>query len=174
MYGFGGVAGEFGNSSSNSFSVNYEFASGGIGAAYTLAKSPTIDHGNAGIRNIGMGVRYRVGSLQFALLGTTSRNTGTGAQIDALDVSLSYDISPFWNLATTYTYMGGNNLLDNVHANQVARTLTYRLSKRTILYATSSWQRASGADALARINSLTSASSSNVQSTASLNIQHLF
>jgi predicted porin len=70
--------------------------------------------------------------------------------------------------------MGGNNILDNVHANQVANTLTYRLSKRTIRYAAFSWQRASGADALARINSLTSAPSSNVQSTAAMNIQHLF
>jgi predicted porin len=172
MYGFGGVAGEFGNSSSNSFTVNYDFGSGGIGAAYTLAKS--IDNGNAGIRNIGVGGRYKIGSLQFALLGTTSRNTATGAQIDALDATLSYDISPFWNLATTYTYEGGNDVLDDVHANQVSSTLTYRLSKRTIVYATFAWQRATGPGALARIDSLTSASSSDVQSTVALNIQHVF
>lgn len=174
MYGFGGVAGYFGNSSSSSYSLNYAFGSGGVGAAYTMAKQPTIDNGSAGIRNIGVGGRYRVDSVQFALLGSVSRNTGTGAQIDAMDVTLSYDISPFWNLATTYTYMGGNDVLNNVHANQVASNLTYQLSKRTSIYASFAWQRASGARALAQINSMTSASSSSVQSTAALNIQHLF
>ena len=62
MYGFGGVAGHFGNSSSSSFTVNYEFGSGGVGAAYTMAKSPTIDNGNDGIRNIGVGGKVSGGA----------------------------------------------------------------------------------------------------------------
>ncbi|MGV2289950.1 porin [Trinickia sp. YCB016] len=175
MYGFGGVAGQFGNSNSSSFSVNYEFASGGVGAVYTMAKSPSIDNGNAGIRNIGLGGRYRVGAVQFAMLGTISRNTASGAQIDAADATVSYDFSPFWNLATTYTYMGGNGVLDNAHANQLDATLTYRLSKRTSIYGTLVWQRASGQGALARINSTqTSPSSSSVQTMAGISILHLF
>lgn len=175
MYGFGGVAGHFGNSSSSSFSANYAFGSGGVGAVYTMAKSPTIGNGNDGIRNIGVAGKYRVDVVQFAVLGTISRNTGTGAQIDAVDATVSYDFSPFWNLATTYTYMGGNDVLKSVHANQVDATLTYRLSKRTSVYGTYVWQRASGQGALARINSTqTSPSSSGGQTMVGLSIMHIF
>ncbi|WP_154677897.1 porin [Paraburkholderia nodosa] len=175
MYGFGGVAGHFGNSSSQSFSLDYEFGSGGVAAVYTMAKSPTNESGNEGIRNIGVGAKYKVEVVQFAVLGTISRNTGTGAQIDALDATVSYDFSPFWNVATTYTYMGGNVVLDSVHANQVGATLTYRLSKRTSLYGTYVWQRASGQDALARINStLTSPSGSAAQTMVGISMMHIF
>ncbi|NPT47551.1 porin [Paraburkholderia sp. 1N] len=175
MYGFGGVAGHFGNSSSSSFTVNYEFGSGGVGAAYTMAKSPTIDNGNDGIRNIGVGGKYLVAPVQFSVLGTISRNTGTGAQIDAVDATVSYDFTPFWNLATTYTYMSGNHVLDSVHANQADATLTYRFSKRTSVYGTYVWQEASGKGALARINStLTSPSSSDAQTMVGISIMHLF
>lgn len=175
MYGFGGVAGQFGNSSSSSFTVNYEFGSGGVAAAYTMAKYPTIDKGNDGIRNIAVGGKYLVTAVQFAVLGTISRNTGTGAQIDAVDATVSYDFTPFWNFATTYTYMGGNKVLESAHANQVGATLTYRLSKRTSVYGTYVWQRASGNGALARINSTqTSPSSSDAQTMVGLSIMHLF
>jgi predicted porin len=175
MYGFGGVAGQFGNSNSSSFTVNYEFGSGGVGAAYTMAKYPTIDNGNDGIRNVAVGGKYLVSEVQFAVLGTISRNTGTGAQIDAVDATASYDFTPFWNLATTYTYMGGNKVLDSAHANQVGTTLTYRLSKRTSVYGTYVWQKASGNGALARINSTqTSPSSSDAQTMVGLSIMHLF
>ena len=175
MYGFGGVAGHFGNSSSSSFSVDYHFGSGGLAAVYTMAKSPTNENGNEGIRNIGVGGKYRIDDVQFAVLGTVSRNTGNGAQIDALDATVSYDFSPFWNLATTYTYMGGNATLDNVHANQVGAILTYRLSKRTSVYGNYVWQKASGPDALARINSTqTSPSSSGAQTMVGISIMHIF
>ncbi|CAE6787422.1 hypothetical protein R69776_04596 [Paraburkholderia nemoris] len=175
MYGFGGVAGHFGNSSASSFTVNYEFGLGGVGAAYTMAKPSTISNGNDGIRNIGVGGKYAPGQAQFSVLGTVSRNTATGAQINAIDATVSYDFSPFWNLATTYTYMGGNRVLDSVHANQIDATLTYRLSKRTSLYGTYAWQRASGNGALARINSTqTSPSSSNAQTLVGISIAHIF
>jgi predicted porin len=175
MYGFGGVAGQFGNSSSSSFTVNYEFGSGGVSAAYTMAKYPTIDKGNDGIRNIAVGGKYLVTAVQFAVLGTISRNTGTGAQIDAIDATASYDFTPFWNFATTYTYMGGNKVLESAHADQVGATLTYRLSKRTSVYGTYVWQRASGNGALARINSTqTVPSSSDAQTMVGLSLMHLF
>jgi predicted porin len=175
MYGLGGVAGHFGNSSSSSFTANYEFGSGGVGAAYTMAKSPTINNGNDGIRNIGVGAKYLLAPVQVAVLGTISRNTATGAQIEAIDTTLSYNFTPVWNLATTYTYMTGNHVLDSVHANQLDATLTYRLSKRTAVYGTYIWQRASGEGALARINStLTSPSSSNAQTMVGISIMHLF
>lgn len=175
MYGFGGVAGHFGNSSGQSFSVNYDFNGGGVGAVYTMVKYPTIHNGNAGIRNIGLGAKYRIDAVLFALLGTISRNTVNGAQIDAADATVSYDISPFWNFAATYTYMGGNHVLDNAHANQVGTTLTYRLSKRTSVYGTLVWQRASGDGALARINSTQpSPSSSDAQTMLGFSIMHFF
>jgi predicted porin len=175
MYGFGGVAGQFGNSGASSFSLDYEFGAGGLAAVYTMAKSPMNDNGNAGIRNIGVGGKYKVETFQFAVLGTISHNTGNGAQIDALDATVSYDFSPFWSFATTYTYMGGNDVLDNVHANQLGATLTYRLSKRTSVYGTYAWQRASGEDAFARINSTqTSPSSSDAQTMVGISIMHIF
>jgi predicted porin len=175
MYGFGGVAGHFGNSSASSFSLDYEFGAGGLAAVYTMAKSPTNDSGFEGIRNIGVGGKYKIEALQFAVLGTISHNTGSGAQIDALDATVSYDFTPFWNLATTYTYMGGNETLDSVHANQVGATLTYHLSKRTSVYGSYDWQKASGKNALARINSTqTSPSSSDAQTLVGISIMHIF
>ena len=175
MYGFGDVAGHFGNSSSSSFSANYDFGSGGLAAVYTMAKSPTIGDGNEGIRNVGVGAKYRVETVQFAVLGTISHNTATAAQIDAVDATVSYDFAPLWNLATTYTYMGGNETLDSVHANQVDATLTYSFSKRTSVYATYIWQKASGDGALARINSTQlSPSSSDAQTMVGLSIMHIF
>jgi predicted porin len=175
MYGFGGVAGSFGNSSSSSFTANYEFGSGGVGAAYTEAKSPTINHGNDGIRNLGIGAKYLLAPVRFSVLGTISRNTATGGQIDAVDATASYDFTPFWNLATTYTYMNGNHVLNSAHANQMDATLTYRLSKRTAVYGTYVWQKASGEGALARINStLTSPSSSDAQTMVGISIMHIF
>jgi predicted porin len=140
-----------------------------------MAKSPTNDNGNAGIRNIGVGGKYRVEAFQLAVLGTVSHNTGNGAQIDAVDATASYDFSPFWNFSTTYTYMDGNAVLDSAHASQVDATLTYRLSKRTSVYGTYVWQRASGPGALARINSTqTSPSSSDAQTMVGISILHLF
>jgi predicted porin len=122
-----------------------------------------------------VGGKYRVESFQLAVLGTISRNTGTGAQIDAVDVTASYDFSPFWSLATTYTYMGGNAVLDSAHANQTDATLTYHFSKRTSVYGTCVWQKASGQGALARINSTqTSPSSSDAQTMVGISIMHLF
>ena len=175
MYGFGGVAGHIGNSDSSSFSVDYEFGSGGVAAVYTMAKSPTNDSGNAGIRNIEVAGKYRVEALQFAVLGTISHNTGNGAQIDAVDATVNYELSPFWSVAATYTYMGGNAVLDNAHANQADATLTYHFSKRTSVYGTYVWQRASGQGALARINSTqTSPSSSDAQTMVGISIMHLF
>lgn len=175
MYSFGGVPGHFGNSSGSSFTLNYQFTNGGVGAAYTSVKLPSIDQGNAGLRNLGIGGRYRIGNILLAALGTLSRNTATGAQINSLDATVSYDFSAFWTLAGTYTYMGGNAQLSNVHANQLGSTLTYRLSKRTSIYASLAWQRASGRNALARINStLPSSSSSAVQTSMALSVQHAF
>jgi predicted porin len=88
---------------------------------------------------------------------------------------VSYDITPFWNFATTYTYMGGNHVLDSVYANQADATLTYRLSKRSSVYGTYVWQKASGKGALAHINSTaTSPSSSDAQTMVGISIAHLF
>ncbi|WP_224788610.1 porin [Pandoraea terrae] len=174
MYGFGGVPGSFGRSSSSSFGINYEYANAGIGAAYTMVKSPSTNSGNDGIRNIGLGARYGFDKAVISGLATVSRNTATGAQITAFDLSVGHDFSAVWYASATYTYMRGNAQLNNNHANQLTSLLGYRVSKRTTVYVDAAWQVASGANAMAQVNSSAGPASGNRQFVSTFSIQHTF
>ncbi|CAB3810240.1 hypothetical protein LMG28688_07198 [Paraburkholderia caffeinitolerans] len=174
MYGFGGVPGSIGKSSSTSFGINYDYANAGVGAAYTMVKSPQNNNGNDGIRNIGLGARYGFEKWLISGLATFSRNTGTGAQIDAFDLSAGYEFSAFWFASATYAYMCGNAPLNNNHANQFTSIVGYRFSKRTTVYVDAAYQITSKNGALAQINASAGPSSNNRQFVSTFSIQHTF
>lgn len=174
MYGFGGVPGSFGRSSASSFGINYDYANAGIGAAYTMVKSPQTNNGNDGIRNIGLGVRYGFGKVLISALATLSRNTATGAQINAFDVSVGYDFTAAWYASATYTHMRGNAQLNDNRANQLTSLVGYRLSKRTTLYVDAALQIASGNGAMAQVNASAGPASGGHQFVSTVSIQHTF
>ncbi|OLL28570.1 hypothetical protein BTH42_26565 [Burkholderia sp. SRS-W-2-2016] len=174
MYGFGGQAGRFGASSSNSFGVNYSNALLGVGAAYTLAKYPQINNGDGGIRNIGVGANVRPAPWRFALLATWSRNTATGGQIAAYDATVGYDITPALGTTLTYTFMDGNQVLLDKRAQSLAASLKYNFSPRTTVYVVVVAQRASGPGAKAQIGGTPGASGSGSQVITSLGLQTVF
>jgi predicted porin len=174
MYGFGGQAGRFGASSSNSFGANYSNALFGVGASYTMAKYPQINNGDGGIRNIGIGANIRPAPWRFAVLATWSRNTATGAQIGAYDATLGYDITPTIGTSLTYTYMDGNAMLQDKHAQSLAASIKYNLSPRTTVYIVVVGQRAAGPGAKAQIGGTPGASSSGSQVITSLGLQTVF
>jgi predicted porin len=174
MYGFGGQAGRFGASSSSSFGANYSNALLGVGAAYTMAKYPQLNNGSDGIRNIGVGANIRPAPWKLAVLATWSRNTATGGQIAAYDATVGFDFTPAIGASLTYTYMDGNAVLQDKHAQSLAGTVNYNLSRRTTVYAEVVAQRATGPGAKAQINGTPGASSSGNQIVTSLGIQTVF
>ncbi|MFM0734768.1 porin [Paraburkholderia sediminicola] len=174
LYGFGGQAGNFGASSASSFGANYANGPFGLGAAYTMTKDPQLNGGNDGFRNIGIGASWRPGFWKLAALATWSRNTATGGQIAAYDASVGYDFTPAVGASLTYTYMNGNQVLQDKHSNQLAGIVTYNFSKRTTVYLDVSAQRASGPGAMAQIYATPGASSSASQVMTSVGVQTVF
>lgn len=151
MYGFGNKAGSFGQDSSQSFSVDYGFGPVQLDAAYTYVKYASIDGGNAGIRNWGLGGRTKVWDVFVDLLYTSTTNTYTGGHVDVFETGAMLPFGNAWNLVGAYQFMKGNATLDNYKAHQVNVTLDYSLSKRTDLYTSATWQHAIGNGAQAQI-----------------------
>lgn len=149
LYAFGGVPGSLGAGNTVSAGMNYENGTFGAGAAYTEIKYYTAGQPQVGIRNWGVGGHYVIGGLTLQALISTVRNTFNGGAIAQGTVGVNYAINPFWYLSGSYTYMKGNGYLDNNHAHQLAASLDYALSKRTVVYVQTVYQRTnSGAQAL--------------------------
>ena len=62
-----------------------------------------------------------------------------------------YPFNPFLRLAGAYQFMDGNAVLHGNKAHQINMTLDYSLSKRTDVYTSVTYQRASGTGAQAQI-----------------------
>ena len=150
LYGFGGVPGAFSADSMMSFGLNYDNGPLGIGAAYVEVKYPQLGNGHDGIRNFGLGGHYKFGSVLAMLLYTNTKNTATGAKIDVYKTGAQWDIGGPWSAGLDYSYMHGNEKLDNNRAHQISGALQYHLSKRTFVYAEAIYQRASGDNAATR------------------------
>jgi predicted porin len=149
LYGFGGVPGSFGAGSSVSAGLNYQSSSFGAGAAYTQVKYFTAGQPVVGIRNWGVGAHYVFHGLTLQGLITTVRNDFNGGAIAEGTIGADYFITSFWIFSGAYTYMKGNDFLNDNHAHQLSAGIDYVLSKRTVLYAQTIYQRTnSGAQAL--------------------------
>lgn len=174
MYGFGGQAGHFGQDASQSLGANYSNGPVGVGASYTMTKYSTLNNGNDGIRNIGLGAAYRPAPFKFAALATWSRNTFSGAQIAAYDATIGYDFAAPITVNLTYTYMTGNAVFKNYSAQSLAAYISYNLSKRTSVYAEVIGQRAAGVGAKAQIYGTPGASSGTTQLVTTIGLQNVF
>jgi len=141
MYAFGGIAGNFNQGSAKSFGATYNAGNFGAGAAYTEVHYA--DALDTTVRNWGVGTHYGFGSFHFAADFTTGSNRQNGASAYQGSIGGQYYFAPDVSLGTSYTYMKGNAELENAHANQVALTLNYILSKRTQVYLSGVTQHAS-------------------------------
>ncbi|WP_321967853.1 porin [Burkholderia cepacia] len=176
MYGFSNIAGSFSNRNAYSVGVDYEQPGYAVDAAYTMTKYAEINNGADGIRNFGVGGRLAILSGWADLLYTNTRNTFTGATINAVEVGGTVPVGPGAHLYAAYQYMKGNDALDNNQAHQVNLTLDYALSKRTDVYASAAWQHASGNANTARAWIIFTAgpSSSGNQAILRTGIRHFF
>jgi len=141
MYAFSGAAGSASHGIARSFGATYNAGNFGVGAAYTEVHYT--DARDTTIRNWGVGAHYAVGDLHLAADFTTGHNRQNGARAYQGSVGAKYFFAPDISVGASYTYMKGNAELDNAHANQVALTLNYILSKRTQVYLSDVTQRAS-------------------------------
>jgi len=95
-------------------------------------------------------------NVQYADLGQTFQN-GT-AVFNNWDIGFSYHFTPALSAGVFYDYMAarsvttaaGNSVGDQ-HYNQTAFTIDYVLSKRTDVYFSGGWQRASGTSSIGQV-----------------------
>jgi predicted porin len=88
-------------------------------------------------------VHYTVGSVTGKALVTTVHNARNGAGAWSAEAGAAWRPSPVWVIGASYTYMKGNDTLDNAHAHQLLAAVQYWLSKRTMVYVAGVHQRAS-------------------------------
>lgn len=175
MYGFGGVPGNFASGSANSFGANYEHGAFGVGAAYTEVKyaGATASDPVVPVRNWGIGAHYSFSNAKLAVLFSTVKNRFNDAGAEAAEIGGSWLFTPALALGTSYMYMKGNAILAEAHAHQITSTLSYSLSKRTLLYLQGVYQRTNnGSHALINgVNDLNGSSSSSTQAIARVGLQ---
>jgi predicted porin len=156
------------NSLNQAYQVAQAYQDAVIAATYTI--------GNAAISG-------SYSNVQYANLGQTFSN-GT-AVFNNFDLGFSYRFTPYLSAGVSYDYMVARRVttaegavVGNQHYNQVAFLADYLLSKRTDVYFSGGWQRASGTSsigqaAVADIGGFGD-SSSNTQSLFRLAIRHRF
>lgn len=171
MYSFGGVAGDFQNSSGKSVALSFRAQETRAAVVYTEQNYSPIDSGHGGIANLLAGVRTKLFGFTLAGMYSQARNTFTGARIYALAGGAGYDFAPAWNLGAAYTYENGNALLKDIAINQAAVQLTHALSKTTAIYLAGVFQRTNGAYP-AEIG--TAVAAGKIQSVAALGMQLRF
>lgn len=69
-------------------------------------------------------------------------NAWNGAGAWPAEAGAAWHPSPAWVIGASYTYMKGNDTLDNAHAHQLLAAVQYWLSKRTMVYVAGVQQRA--------------------------------
>lgn len=176
MYGFSNAAGAFSTGNSYSMGVDYAQSAFTLDAAYRMIRYPTINNGANGIRNFGLGGRVAVMQGWFEFQYTNTRNTFTGATINVGEIGATVPVTDTIHVRTNYQYMKGNAVLQNNQAHQVGLILVDSLSKRTDVYASATYQHASGDGntAQAWILSLEDPSSTGNQTIFRLGIRHYF
>ncbi|WP_176041606.1 porin [Burkholderia stabilis] len=169
LYGFGNVAGSAGANNTVSIGASYDNGPFGAGAAYTNQKYGAADGMPAtSVRNWGAGVHYTVGTVTGKALVTTVHNAQNGAGVWSAEAGAAWRPAPEWVVGASYTYMKGNDTLDNAHAHQILAAVQYWLSKRTMVYVAGVHQR-TGHGSNAQINGVmdaNGASSGALQSIA--------
>lgn len=176
LYAFGEQPGGGSRSGAKSAGASYSAGALSLNAAYTDVKYASINGGRDGIRSWGAGGRYDVGSgVSLDALYTNTKNTMSGAEIDAFEAGALFPVSTALNFVAAYTYMKGNAALSDNKAHQYNLTLHQTLSKRTALYVAAVYQKADGgASAKAWLPIAGGESSTGTQSIFRLGLQHGF
>jgi len=161
MYGFGGIAGSFGEDRTMSGTVNYINGDFAASVAYLDTRYAALDNGLDSIRNYGAGLRYKWLGTDFNVLYTDTRNTLTDGEVRVIQVGADRRFATAWLVGLNYQYMKGNAQLNDNRANQVTAAVQYWLSKRTDIYVEGVVQQAGGdGPAYAWINGLSPSNSS--------------
>ena len=142
-----------------------------IGAAYTSVRYAQL--GGGAIQNIGVGVRYSIGTSQVSALYTNTHNTANGATVNMIQSGGMYRFTPVAAFGADYMYMWGNDVVNRNHAHQVTAVAQYVLSKRTTTYINVVYQIAN-CGASAAINGTFGPSSSRSQCIGRVGIQTRF
>lgn len=151
VYGFGEQAGDKSRNSTYSMGAAYSGGPWTLTFAAINAKSPLINNGADGVASWGLGGRYDfTGNVSTDFLYTRTENTFTKAKIDVYEAGTIFSPTPTTRVIGQYTYMKGNDQLNNNKAHQFNAGAYYLLSKRSSLYAQFSYQRASGDNGLAK------------------------
>lgn len=175
VYGFGEGAGS--NSRNSTYSLGADYSSGPFTATFAAisAKSPLINNGNDGVASWGLGGRYDFyNGVSTDLLYTRTRNTFTDAKIDTVEMGAMVSPTPNTRLIGMYTYMKGNEPLNNNAAHQLNVGAYYLLTKRSSIYAQFSVQRASGAGAQAQLMLTGGPASGSTQNVLRVGMFHAF
>ncbi|WP_083566865.1 porin [Pandoraea thiooxydans] len=173
MLGVGGQPGSFSRDSAQSFGADYRRGPIQLDAAYTFVRYPSLNNGNDGIRNWGIGGRTALGKGFVDLLYTSTANTATGAHVDVYEIGGMMPLAAATHLALAYQYMKGNAVLEGNRAQQINATLDYSLSIQTDLYTTVTYQHANGPGAQAQILAAGPASGGN-QAELRIGMRHFF
>ncbi|HZZ05617.1 porin [Paraburkholderia sp.] len=200
MYGFSNTAGNFHNGSA--WSVGGQYANGPltIGADYTFEATPTLDpYAQIGLRTFfgvptvtgtgnsatdlqpaftlhslatfGIGASYAIGD--FTLYGnftdTTLKYQGEASVMHVYEGGATYQANPFLQFVVGYQHTG----FQGYKWNQVTAAANYALSKRTQIYISSDYVKASaGVDAV--LGEAFAPSSTGQQADVRIGIVHSF
>lgn len=181
MYAFSNKAGSFaggpatttngvttaGASSATSFSASYARGGFGLAAAYTDMRYPTQavpsaysvsianvnTNGLKDLRTFGVGARYAFQNAALWGLWTNTRLapiSSAASTLNAFELSGKYLITPAFIAALGYTFEDLNGATHGKW-NQVNSVLDYFLSKRTDVYLSVSYQKASGSNTVSGV-----------------------
>jgi predicted porin len=191
MYGFSNTAGSFSNGSNYSVGANYINGPLEVGAAYSNERnralnvtyafgvntfqgvpvSLTSPYPTEKVQNWGVGGTYRFSRAQVFALFTQTRITAKSNtdNMNNMDIGVNFQVTPFYYLNATTTY----SKLDSHKWNLFGLNNIYLLSKRTQVYLTAIYEKASGDHTVAVLNGL-SPSSTNKQFAILAGIHHSF
>ncbi|PYE18405.1 outer membrane protein OmpU [Paraburkholderia silvatlantica] len=196
-YGFGNVAGSFGEGAS--FSVGFRYAYGPLafGSVYTHENRPTVgEYAMAPYADLGVstflgqdvtkitnpvvnlqrtfagGVSYTIGNVTLAADGSHTEFLGYGQKeiMKVVEFGANSRIRPNLTVAASFQHdwMAGSTW------NQTGFGIDYFLSARTDVYLSFDYQRASGAGTLAAIDFVGARSDSQTQIATRIAMRHRF
>jgi predicted porin len=135
------------------YASGFNLLAGSLNSAYQVAQAyqDVVVAATYTIGNAAISASYS--NVQYGNLGPAFSN-GT-AIFNNYDIGLSYRITPAFSVGVMYDYLNGRSVttaqggtVGNQHYNQAAFLVDYLLSKRTDVYFSGGWQRASGTSSL--------------------------
>ncbi|GAB3627038.1 porin [Pandoraea terrae] len=143
MYGLGGAPGSLTQGSTSSFYLGYAANPIDLGIAYTSRQDPT---SHARYSNVALGGSYEVGKFTLNALLTQARWSATGDTVSGIDFNFRYQFNGAASLLVGYTFSSPNHGLSNQlmlgKRHTFGTEVDYFLSKRTDLYASVAYQKA--------------------------------